>query len=85
MAATRLTGFNGLDAVAGLPHVTSVVLNQRRGDALDWAIGGRSNVCVVFGSVGDLIDLVAARQEIDDTIKLEFEEGPADAFSSVTH
>jgi hypothetical protein len=85
MAATRLIGVDGLGAVADLPHVTSVVLNQRGGDALDWAIGGRSNVCVVFGSIQDPADLAAARQEIDDLITLEFEEAPSEDHSSVMH
>jgi D-ala D-ala ligase C-terminus len=84
MSATRLTGVNGLDVVAGLPHVSSVVLNQRKGDPLDWAIGGRSNVCVVFGSVHDLTELAAARKEIDDAITLEFEEVKTD-IPSITH
>ena len=39
MSATRLVGVEGLDDVAALPHVTSVVRNQRQGDALDWAVG----------------------------------------------
>jgi biotin carboxylase len=77
MTATRLVSVEGLDAVAELPHVTSVMRNQRQGDALDWAVGGRSNVCAVFGSVEDVADLAAARDEIDDSITLEFEEEPA--------
>jgi predicted ATP-grasp superfamily ATP-dependent carboligase len=81
MTATRLVRVDGLDAVAGLPHVTSVMRNQRQGDALDWAVGGRSNVCAVFGSVEDVADLAAARDEIDDTITLEFEEDAASQLS----
>lgn len=79
MSATRLLGVEGLDDVAGLPHVTSVVRNQRQGDALDWAVGGRSNVCAVFGSVEDVADLALARDEIDATVTLAFEEAPAGA------
>ena len=56
--------------------MTSVVRNQRQGDALDWAVGGRSNVCAVFGSVEDVADLTAARDEIDATVTLAFEEVP---------
>jgi predicted ATP-grasp superfamily ATP-dependent carboligase len=83
MTATRLLGVHGLDAVAELPHVSSVTRNQRQGDALDWAIGGRSNVCAVFGSVEDQADLAAARDEIDDIISLEFEEVTADSPASM--
>ncbi len=82
MSATRLLGVEGLNDVADLPHVTSVVRNQRQGDALDWAVGGRSNVCAVFGSVEDVDDLAAARDEIDATVILAFEEVPAGASSS---
>ncbi len=85
MAATRLLAVEGLDAVAELPHVTSVMRNQRQGDALDWAIGGASNVCAVFGSVEDLADLAAARDEIDDTVSLEFEEVAAGGIASRGH
>ncbi len=76
MSATRLSAVEGLDAVAALPHVASVARNQRQGDPLDWATGGRSNVCEVFGSVENVADLAAARDEIDDAIKLEFDESP---------
>lgn len=82
MSATRLSAVEGLDAVAALPHVASVVRNQRQGDPLDWATGGRSNVCEVFGSVENVADLAAARDEIDDAIKLEFDESPAGAGTS---
>jgi biotin carboxylase len=77
MSAVRLLGVEGLDEVAELPHVTSVVRNQRQGDVLDWAVGGRANVGAVFGSVEGVADLVAARDEIDATVTLSFEEGPA--------
>jgi hypothetical protein len=76
MAATRLVGVEGLDEVATLSHVSSVVRNQRQGDALDWAVGGRFNVSEVFGSVENLSDLAAARDEIDDTVELDFEKAP---------
>ena len=84
MSATRLSGIEGLDDVAALPHVASVARNQRQGDPLDWAMGGRSNVCEVFGSVEVIGDLAAARDEIDDVITLEFEEDPQEAASSET-
>ena len=74
MTATRLVGAEGFDDVAALPHVSSVVRNQSHGDLLDWATGGRTNVCEVFGSVEDLADLAAARDQIDDLIRLEFDE-----------
>jgi biotin carboxylase len=82
MSATRLSGIEGLDDVAALPHVSSVVRNQREGDALDWAKGGRSNVSEVFGSVAALADLAAARDEIDDAVTLEFDETQEDAAAS---
>jgi hypothetical protein len=82
MSATRLSGVEGLDDVAALPHVSNVVRNQRQGDPLDWAMGGRSNVCEVFGSVENVADLVAARDQIDDAITLEFDEAPAETGSS---
>jgi hypothetical protein len=74
MSATRLVGVEGLDEVAALPHVASVVRNQRQGDLLDWASGGRTNVCEVFGSVENVADLAAARDQIDDIVRLEFDE-----------
>ena len=74
MSATRLVGVEGLDDVAALPHVSSVARNQRQGDLLDWASGGRTNVCEVFGSVESLADLAEARDQIDDVIRLEFDE-----------
>ena len=74
MTATRLVGAEGFDDVAALPHVSSVVRNQSHGDLLDWATGGRTNVCEVFGSVEDLADLAAACDQIDDLIRLEFDE-----------
>ena len=84
MSATRLSGIEGLDDVAALPHVVSVVRNQRQGDPLDWARGGRFNVGEVFGTVDDIGSLAAARDEIDGTITLEFEEDPQEAESSET-
>ena len=84
MSATRLSGIEGLDDVAALPHVVSVVRNQRQGDPLDWARGWPFNVCEVFGSVEVIGDLAAARDEIDDTITLEFEEDPQEAEASET-
>jgi hypothetical protein len=84
MSATRLSGIEGLDDVAALPHVVSVARNQRQGDPLDWARGGRFNVSEVFGTVEVIGDLAAARDEIDDTITLEFEEDPQEAASSET-
>ncbi len=74
MAATRLGDIAGLDDVAALPHVASVARNQRQGDALDWARGGRFNMSEVFGSVAAVGDVAVARDEIDDLITLEFEE-----------
>jgi hypothetical protein len=61
MSATRLSGVKGIDDVAALPHVSSVVRNKHQGDGLDWASGGRFNACEVFGSVEDLEDLIAVR------------------------
>ena len=84
MSATRLSGLAGLDDVAALPHVVSVARNQREGDAVDWARGGRFNVSEVFGSVDAIDSLAAARDEIDDTITLEFEEVSPEAGSSET-
>jgi ATP-grasp domain len=84
MSATRLSAIEGLDDVAALPHVVSVTRNQRQGDELDWARGGRFNVSEVFGSVEDIGDLAAARHEIDDTITLAFEEDPREADASET-
>jgi hypothetical protein len=81
MSAIRLLGVEGLDEVAELPHVTSVVRNQRQGDALDWAVGGRANVSAVFGSVEDVAGLAVARDEIDATVTLSFEEAPVAASS----
>ena len=74
MSATRLSGVEGIDDVAALPHVSSVVRNRRLGDSVDWATGGRFNVCEVFGSVEGYDDLAEARREIDDLIELEFDE-----------
>ena len=82
MSATRLSGVEGLDDVAALSHVASVVRNQRQGDPLDWAMGGRSNVCEVFGSVESVAELAAARDQIDDAIRLEFDEAPTEAGTS---
>ncbi len=82
MSATRLSGVEGLDDVAALSHVSSVVRNQRQGDPLDWAMGGRSNVCEVFGSVETVAELAAARDQIDDAIRLEFDEAPAESGTS---
>ena len=61
MSATRLSAIEGLDDVAALPHVVSVTRNQRQGDELNWARGGRFNVSEVFGSVEDIGDLGTAR------------------------
>jgi hypothetical protein len=82
MSATRLAGIEGLDDVAALPHVVSVTRNQRQGDPLDWARGGRFNVSEVFGSVEVIGDLPGARDEIDDVITLTFDEEPQDAEAS---
>jgi hypothetical protein len=84
MSATRLSAIEGLDDVAALPHVVSVTRNQRQGDELDWARGGRFNVSEVFGSVEDIGDLNGARHEIDDAVTLEFEEDPREADASET-
>ena len=82
MSATRLVGVEGLDDVAALPHVSSVARNQRQGDLLDWASGGRTNVCEVFGSVDSLADLAAARDQIDHVVRLEFDEALGGSESS---
>ena len=74
MSATRLVGVKGLDDVAALPHVSNVVRNQSFGDRLDWTMGGRTNVCDVFGFVESLADLMETRDRIDDLITLEFDE-----------
>ncbi|HLX77674.1 MAG TPA: ATP-grasp domain-containing protein [Acidimicrobiales bacterium] len=74
MAASRLSGVAGIDEVAALPHVSTVIRNRNQGDSLDWALGGRSNVCAVFGAVENLEDLVAARRQIDDLIEVDFDE-----------
>ena len=74
MSATRLVGVEGLDAVAALPQVSNVVRSQSVGDRLDWTLGGRTNVCDVFGFVESLDDLAATRARIDDLITLEFDE-----------
>jgi len=84
MSATRLSAIEGLDDVAALPHVVSVTRNQRQGDELDWARGGRFNVSEVFGSVEDISDLNGARHEIDDAVTLEFEEDPREAGATET-
>jgi hypothetical protein len=84
MSATRLSGIEGLDDVAALDHVERVLRNQRQGDALDWARGGRFNVSEVFGSVDVIGDLAAAREEIDDAITLEFEEASEETGPSET-
>ena len=84
MSATRLSGLAGLDEVAAMPHVVSVARNQREGDAIDWARGGRFNVSEVFGSVDAIEGLSAAREEIDDSITLEFEEASPESGSPVT-
>ena len=68
--------------MAALPHVSSVARNQRQGDLLDWASGGRTNVCEVFGSVESLADLAMARDEIDNVIRLEFDEALEGTVSS---
>lgn len=74
MAASRISGVAGIDEVAALPHVSTVIRNRNQGDSLDWAMGGRFNVCEVFGAVENLEDLAAARRQIDDLIELEFDE-----------
>ena len=79
MSATRLSGVTGYDEVAALPFVTSVVRNQREGDALDWATGGGTNVGEVFGSVDSYADLAAARAQIDAIVTIEFDEAPEPA------
>jgi hypothetical protein len=79
MSATRLSRLEGLDEVAALPHVSSLVPNQRQGDDVDWTVGGRSNVCEVFGSVENLSDLATARDQIDAMVKLDFDEVPQES------
>lgn len=74
MSATHLVGTVGLEEVAKFSHVTRVVRNRNPGDSLDWVMGGRTNVCTVFGSVEHYADLAAARDEIDDKISLEWSE-----------
>jgi biotin carboxylase len=73
MEASRLSGVAGIDEVAALPHVSNVIRTRSQGDSLDWAMGGRSNVCEVFGAVENLEDLAAARRQIDDLIEVEFD------------
>jgi hypothetical protein len=74
MSATRLSAVHGIEDVAELTHVSSVVRNLKNGDAIDWASGGRFNVCEVFGYVENFEDLAAARSQIDEIIELEFDE-----------
>jgi predicted ATP-grasp superfamily ATP-dependent carboligase len=73
MSALNLISVDGLDEVAALSHVSTVIRNRNTGDSLDWSLGGHINVCAVFGSVENYDDLVAARDEIDEKISLEFE------------
>jgi hypothetical protein len=74
MGTARLLGVEGFDAVAALPHVSSVLRKGRQGDSFDWAEGAGSSLCEVFGSVQRFEDLAAARREIDDLIEVQFEE-----------
>jgi predicted ATP-grasp superfamily ATP-dependent carboligase len=74
MSATRLSDAHGIDEVAKLPHVSSVVRNKRQGDSVDWVSGGRFNVCEVFGSVKEFEELAEARREIDELIELSFDD-----------
>lgn len=74
MSATRLSDAQGIDEVAALPHVSSVVRNKHQGDSVDWVSGGRFNVCEVFGYVKEFEELAAARREIDEIINLSFDE-----------
>lgn len=73
MSARSLISVDGLDGVAALPHVSAVARNRNPGDSLDWSVGGHANICAVFGSVENYVDLVAARDEIDRMISLEYE------------
>jgi biotin carboxylase len=79
MRATRLLGIEGFDSVAALPHVSTVLRRGREGDSLDWSKGANSSVCEVFGSVEHFEEMDAARREIDDLIKLEFDETSVEA------
>ena len=82
MSATRLSGIEGLDDVAALPHVA---MSPPTGDReIRWtrAMGGRSNGCQVFGSVEVNVAELLHDDQIDDAIRLDFEEDLQEAGSS---
>jgi biotin carboxylase len=51
--ATRVVELSGLDAVAQLPGVTSIVPNRMVGDVIDWRSGTMSRLFTVYGVAKD--------------------------------
>jgi biotin carboxylase len=71
--ARRLLALSGLDEVADLPGVDSVVLNRRNGDPLDWRDGGQGHLYSVFGTVANHENLRDVQAAIERTAIVTFD------------
>ena len=71
--ARRVRQVNGLGDLAGASHVDSVRLSRAPGEEVDWRDGTDGKVLTVCGRVGDLAELAAAIDEIEQTVSIEYE------------
>jgi biotin carboxylase len=64
MEAARITAVDGLDAVAGIEGVSSVVLHRGPGSSVSWRTGNHDYVFAVAGAVADHDHLRRVEAEI---------------------
>lgn len=71
--AQRVSGVDGLDAVADYPGVDSVNLSRQSGDAVDWRLGSHEYVFSVLGAAPDYESVRALEAFIDDKVTVTYE------------
>jgi biotin carboxylase len=75
MEARRLLALSGVDDVAALSGVTSVVRYRHPGDALDWRDGTMSRIFTTYGAASDHDQLYELHQQIERCVLAEYELG----------
>lgn len=77
--ARRLLALDGLDEIAALPGVSSVVRRRGVGDPLDWRDGTMSRLFTVYGAVGDHDQLHELHTRIGRCVVADYELDPRPA------
>jgi biotin carboxylase len=73
--ATRLTRLDGLAAINQIPGIDNIIVDRNVGDPVDWREGSASRIVTIFGHADDHAAMWHARQQVLDTIELDYERG----------